>query len=64
MWLKPRGSVLGSRRWRLLWSALPTELSTATESAHACTVHSQKDKRPETEELGFNFCLIYLSGHG
>ena len=22
------------------------------------------DKRPETEELGFTFCLIYLSGHG
>ena len=23
-----------------------------------------RDQGPETEELGFKFCLIYLSGHG
>ena len=28
----------------VLWSALPTELSTAIESAHACTVYSHVTK--------------------
>ena len=33
----------GQPRW-VLWSALPTELSIAIESAHACTVHSHVTK--------------------
>ena len=51
------------------------KMGVAVVSAAHRAVHSHRigpclhcpfthDKRPETEELGFTFCLIYLSGHG
>ena len=64
----------GSSLEGAFWAAEAGGVVAVVSAAHRA-VHSHRigpclhcpfthDKGPETEELGFKFCLIYLSGHG
>ena len=69
--LRHREGWCGSSVEGVFWAA---EVGAVVSAAHGA-VHSDRigprlhcpftrDQGPETEELGFKFCLIYLSGHG